>query len=413
MTDVMPKPSYRYYVYTAVFSSGERFPILLNQASGQPTILPTRYVVDRRRDFCQASTIEHDVRVLGWFYEWGYANGLDIDNRLRTGPPPNGVEIRSLSQYLRMKRSKKVIGVIDPPYARDESSEHLPVLQPSVFNTYLAAVRSFILWALETQFKAHVEAPERMEHAIAKVAQVFQAQKLNIPVPTYNYGLSTEDSAFLLQCVHPESKCNPFNKPSRLRIYLIFRLLLETGIRRGELCKLRIQDLNTRGGTPHIKVVRQPDALEDPRRREPRVKTRERIIPITRHLCGLIVQYLQTRHRQIAHPYLFVNTRTSAPLTLDGVTEVFLHVGRRFERFENVDLTPHTMRRTFNDRLLDAARQRNWNERQVGDLQKYLNGWSEQSHQSAVYARRFIEQSALELAAEMQKGLYEENERRK
>jgi integrase len=397
---------YGYLVYTAVFSSGERFPVMLDRLTAQPVILPTRYVVDRRREFCQASTLEKDVRVLAWFYEWANGIQLDLEHRLRRGPPLTSTEIVSFARYIRLRRNAKLVGPIDPPYARERDNQAPPVLYPTVVNTYLAVIRAFVLWAIETHYANGIDDTADLDRAIRKIGTIFQSQVMNTPVHSPKYGLSTEDTEFLLGCANPASDCNPFNKPSRLRNYTIFRVLLETGIRRGELCKLRVKDLNTHGASPFIKVVRQPDDPNDPRRREPRVKTRERIIPITNSLCKRIIQYLALRPRYIKHPYLFVNTRTGAPLTLDGVTEIFLQVNSRFERFRNVELTPHTLRRTFNDRLLDSARRMGWEDQRVRDLQNYLNGWSEQSQQGAIYARTFIEQSALELAEAMQKTLY-------
>ena len=99
----------RYYVYTAVFSSGERFPVVLEQSTAQPVILPARYVVDRRREFCQASTLERDVRVLSWFYEWASVVQLNLEHRLRHGPPLSSREIVSLAQYLRTTRRNEHI----------------------------------------------------------------------------------------------------------------------------------------------------------------------------------------------------------------------------------------------------------------------------------------------------------------
>jgi len=55
-----------YRVHTTVFSTGERFPVLLHQQTFQPVVLVTRYVIDRRRETKQSGTIERDVRVLKW-----------------------------------------------------------------------------------------------------------------------------------------------------------------------------------------------------------------------------------------------------------------------------------------------------------------------------------------------------------
>lgn len=271
----------------------------------------------------------------------------------------------------------------------------------------MAVVRSFLMWAIETHLSAVLSSPTDLAKALSTVERAFRAHRIPQPVPSRRYGLSREEVAHLLATIHPDSLCNPFRQPSRQRNFLLIRLLLETGIRRGELCKLRLEDINTRGAGPFIRVARQPDDPRDKRRREPRVKTRERRIPIGGELCRLLIGYIARRPAAASHPYLFLSTRSADPLTMDGVTEVFLHVRRRVERVGNVDFTPHTLRRTFNDRLLESARTGAWTEQQVHDSQNYLNGWSEQSRQGAVYARRFVGQSAMEIAQAMQQGLYE------
>lgn len=59
----------KFLIHTPVFPSGERFPILLWSDSRQPVSLPTRYIVDERRDYQKTSTIEKDVRSIKWLYE--------------------------------------------------------------------------------------------------------------------------------------------------------------------------------------------------------------------------------------------------------------------------------------------------------------------------------------------------------
>lgn len=129
--DPVPSPV---VVYTAVFDSGERFPVLLDKNTGQPIILPTRYVIDCRRDRRQASTIERDVRVLGWLYEWASTVQIDLEVRLRRGPPVTATEVPSFARFLRHLRPEKVAGSVIPRYRRKEDGEAGPAIGATVFN---------------------------------------------------------------------------------------------------------------------------------------------------------------------------------------------------------------------------------------------------------------------------------------
>ena len=72
------------------------------------------------------------------------------------------------------------------------------------------------------------------------------------------------------------------NKRNLARNWAIVSILVETGVREGELLQMKDHDisLSHRGG-PTITFPRRPDDPEDPRRIEPNLKTADRIVPIS------------------------------------------------------------------------------------------------------------------------------------
>jgi lipocalin len=70
-------------------------------------------------------------------------------------------------------------------------------------------------------------------------------------------------------------------------------------------------------------------------------------------------------------------------------------------------LSPHAMRHTFNELLVELAQSLDWTEGQIKDLQRYLNGWSEISEMPTRYTRRLIEVQAMEVAQQFQQMLYD------
>jgi len=385
-----------YSVHRCVFASGERFPVLLG-GEGFPVSLPARFIIDRVRDRRQANTIEAKVRSIGFLYEWAASieTPLDLESQLRSSRSLTRAELTSFCRFLRACR---VHDVIPFEWKAVRPAEQAGVLGNNTFNTYLANVREFVIWAVETQ-----SSPSPGQRETRKLERLFESEKLTATPPRKLYGLDASQQKELLRIVHPDARDNPFNSPIRLRNYLIVRILLETGIRRGELCKLRVEDVQTKGDVDaFIEVVRRPDDSWDPRQNEPAVKTRGRRIPISSELKSLVLSYLQRFRGRVKHPYLFTDPSTGIPISSQVENKIVAQVRKRCPSMEEAKLTPHVLRRTFNGNLWERSKRLGWDEGKIKRITNYLNGWTETSQQSAIYQRKQIEQDAFELLGVIQ-----------
>jgi DNA-binding response OmpR family regulator len=186
-------------------------------------------------------------------------------------------------------------------------------------------------------------------------------------------------------------------------------LMLATGIRRGELLKIKLHHL-PQGPKTTLTIEHSPDDASDPWRNEPHVKTREREIPLPKSLAISLWDYVRQYRRRGNHSYLFTSHRAGAPLDAAGVNWIFdLLIKRCFPHLKG-KLHPHVLRHTFNQRLMEEAQTLGWSDDQRRKVQTYLNGWSEGSRMPEVYTRRLIEIQAMELAARYQAALYETEE---
>ncbi|WP_241392779.1 site-specific integrase [Pseudomonas chlororaphis] len=92
----------------------------------------------------------------------------------------------------------------------------------------------------------------------------------------------------------------------------MFSILRITGLRRGELLNLKVEDIDF--GMNTIKVGRRPDSKGDARAYQSVAKTRERVIPLIPELADQIYSYVLSHRRKVPgakkHGYLFV-THTS------------------------------------------------------------------------------------------------------
>jgi integrase len=319
-------------LHIALFGTGERFPVLLDKESGQPARLATRYVVRIRRARRQVGTISNDLRSIGALYNWFADQGIDLEDRLTRRELLTPSEIGGFATFLRSGRQEKVIGRIGKINS---------VLSANVLNTNLASVRRFLEWVYDEQLGTSLSGD--FEMAKQKLDYAFRAQALKTAPTPRKYALTKTEDEELLRLIDPQAPDNPFHKPGRERNYLMIRLFLETGMRRGELSKLKVEDVVTHGPEPHVNVKRRLGDPQDPRRIEPAVKTLERRIVISRPLARMVIDYLRYHRGRQRHPYLFCSTRGQAPLTLSGVDGIFMEI-RRYFKTEQGKFSPHILR---------------------------------------------------------------------
>lgn len=393
----------KYVTRTSIFSSGERFPVLLYAESYQPVVLPTRYVIDVRRETKQAGTLERDVRILKWLYEWSDLR-FDLEERLRRGETLSVSEITGFCRYLRARRSETIVGSINL-----QGEEQVDILLPHTFSAYIAIVEDFLIWAAtlyipKTTLAGHIK--ETVENVKESLQNAFRGNQIggeSIP----RQGLTIEEVAQLREVIKPGAKRNPFKASLQFRNHVIIELMLATGIRRGELLKIKLRHLPY-GPKITLSIERAPDDPEDTRRNEPRVKTLEREIPLPKWLAKALWEYARKHRKKGNHPYLFTSNRDGSPLGLAAINFIFSLLVQKC--FPNLDgrLSPHIMRHTFNSGIQDKGMELGWDEERVKKVQKYLGGWNEQSTMADRYARRFIEAQASEVAEKYQTALYED-----
>lgn len=389
----MPQVGFR--VHTSVFSTGERFPLVLAE-DGLPVSLPTRYVIDRKRNSRQSSTLRAIARTLSYFYDWalGVHEPFDPEIRLRSGPPLGGGEITSLARYLGAKRR---FGTIAFPARRGGRKKERDLISNGSLNNQLDLIRDFVAWTAEV-----VRKPRAGEEEIRRLKTAFNAEHLTLTRPASKYGLTRDQQVRLLQLVDPGYSENPFNRSVRFRNRAIVSLLFESGIRRGELGKLRVEDVSVGvADTAFISVVRRADDPWDTRRNEPAVKTLGRRVPLSPWTAALLFEYLRRHRGRCRHPYFFTSSRGATPLDSSAINRIFARIGSTLD-FAGVELTPHTMRRTFEDNLMRAGGTLGIDSDLLEKIVNYVSGWTPDSKQSATYQRRAIEEQTAKLMEVLQ-----------
>jgi integrase len=211
----------------------------------------------------------------------------------------------------------------------------------------------------------------------------------------------------MLKVVDPHSPENPWTEEhARFRNALIIQWLDHLGLRRGELLGIRVSDIDFKKGT--VKVQRRADDVHDPRRYQPNVKTRARVIPLSPSLQDATIAYIMNQRVNLTgarkHDFLFVSSDSGSPLSIPSLAKVF-----RVLRSKCPDLppslSPHVLRHTWNDRFSDEMEKQRVPEETEKKTRSYLMGWSETSGMAATYTRRYIRKKAQQASLAMQESM--------
>jgi integrase len=181
--------------------------------------------------------------------------------------------------------------------------------------------------------------------------------------------------------------------------------MLGHGLRIGELLSLRVEDVDL--GRDEFRIIRRPDAPDDPRRRQPLVKTNGRLEPLL-EVSELTEDYMFRLRARIpgarAHPFLFVDVRNGRPLSTSAASKVFRQLGRAIGLQKG--FSPHVLRHTWNDLFSEHMDREHVPEELEKRMRNHLQGWSDDSAAAATYTRRHVREAAAKALASMHARLF-------
>ena len=197
------------------------------------------------------------------------------------------------------------------------------------------------------------------------------------------------------------------NSPAGRRDRLIGRLLLDSGLRAGELLKLQCGDVTDNyvldnGRTVAIvKVIRRPNDHADERLSEPAVKTLPGPISINKTLGSDIINYIIGERRTAVErradgretPYLFVchsGVRAGKPISQRNLTRIVSKLQGALD--DSPSITPHTLRHTHFTELADSCAASGKDAETTQEVLRVRGHWSPNSKSPKRYTSRFTAQ---------------------
>ncbi|MEN9433437.1 MAG: tyrosine-based site-specific recombinase [Pseudomonadota bacterium] len=408
-----------YIIKLLVLSSGERLPILIHKESGLPLLGPLIYALTQLRGRNLATnTIDQALRHIMLFVLFLDKRQIDLAQRLNEGRVLSINEIEDLTNTCKLavenlitnKRSNIV-----------EIQKNINIKKTRVYlNTQTIANRirtitDYLSWLLKSHLlKLSIH---NVNYAsLEKITQLnIEVLKAHIPV-THKHnvigvreGLEPQIASRLLQVISVTSPENPWlGQFIRVRNELIFNWLYSFGLRRGELLNIRIKDINFQ--KEEVVIARRADDLTDPRKEQPVVKTRDRILPIPSKIIKLTYDYIIYHRKKFErarkHDFLFIADKTGEPLSLSALNKCFTYLRSAIEDLPQ-DLSPHILRHTWNDNFSVAMDKNNIPESDEIKMRAFLMGWSEASGTASTYTKRHIRKKANKISLNMQNSFFE------
>ncbi|WP_018605542.1 tyrosine-type recombinase/integrase [Uliginosibacterium gangwonense] len=409
-------------IRTITLANGERLPLLIDRATGIPLYKPALFILTEVRQRNRATaTILRTLRELVVLFDFLSELGINLEERMMAGQLLAYWEIDALARRCRESRGEadrtepvqtfrnaNVLSLEKAHMRRVKST--LDVVAPQTAANRIRTIQAYLEWLAISHLSGYALASEYKTVLRATAADVRGSLLQRIPkskarnVLGQREGLPNEILELILAAIDPASPENPWrDRFVRSRNVLIIYLLRTLGLRRGELLNIKISDIDFRKN--EISILRRPDDPADPRIHQPRVKTRERILPLSESLVSSIERHILHERAQIPNiekqTFLFVTERTGQPMSLASLNKLFRVLRSRIPELPE-NFTPHVLRHDWNEKFSERMDAKKITEAEEMRYRSYLMGWSPTSNTAATYTRRHVRNKAMKVSLEMQ-----------
>ena len=374
--------------------TGERYCLLVDAETGLPPWWPTLFITTQLRNASKSlATMETALRSIQILLAYADEHGISIEDRVLARENLALHEIDALCDWAQRSFDRR---------PRNGREDRLPMVSKAQHYTRLSWVAEYIGWFARTALNLTPDDHAAIERVVKSI--LARRPRRGRGALLQDRALTAEQCHRLLDVVRPDHPDNPFGhtRPASQRNELMIHLLLELGIRRGELLGIQVGDIDWQGLS--LTIHRRADDPHDPRTDQPRAKTLARKLPLSPDLTERISGYVFGARRQTkgsgAHRYLIVahckGPYQGQPLSHPGLAKVFAALGRCDPLLTG--LSPHLLRHTWNwkfSKALDALpAEHRPKHPQEGRARSHLMGWQPGSGTAEIYnGRHTVEQA--------------------
>ena len=251
-----------------------------------------------RETYCNEKTVKNYKNTLSYFFDYmkeTYHSEL-CDIKL------SDVTLMDLKGYVIMLRKRDKLS--SHPY---KPTEHKPITNTSI-RTYSIDLRTFFNFLYENDY---------MENNLMKKFKLIK-RETKLVLPLFSDEVKEIDTLFNLKTC------------SGLRNYCMIHLMLDEGLRSGDVCNLRVHNINFQQN--HILIF---DGKGN----------KDRIVPLASALKKHLHQYVTIYCPHTEHDYMFCSADGShSPVTENTIKCLFARIRKKTEITR---LKPHLLRHTF------------------------------------------------------------------
>ena len=394
------------------FTATDGLPMaVLVDEGGSPLFLPNVYATLKYRDRGAADTTTQKVlRTIGMTYLWAHSRKIDIHSAITSETFLSVEQCEDLANFLRMSRAgqdadaqeslklkpQKVVrleqvrgrmGTAQPGEhaSANESGYRIHTIANFLEHHHERLSNHVLSDAVKGLKEARVSAIKRLRSLAPRTGAAPQGDPVE--------GLP-EDVMIQVESVFlPGSDENPFKAGFiQARNFLMYRIFSDNGMRRNELRFVRVDDVDYSRKRVKVRVS----------------KTRPRNLVISQKTAEVFREFVKNYWSTIppskrAHGYLFI-TRTGDQISASATNRIF-ETARNSSDAVPGYFAPHTMRRTWNDRLSRKVDALPPDKRMPPEEEKKIriinNGWSNESELASRYAARAIREKADKIAEEL------------
>lgn len=345
--------------------------------------------------------------------------GIDLTSRVASGDLISMAEYSDFHTRCALNADYDSDSKVVPLFSNSESKAFRNVLAANKFvankvgsetqRGRIHQLRNYLTWLfdqLHDPLAASESLQDKFEKLIKKIAEdessLLDADGAEGQRHPTDDAIPPDVFVKLLEVIRPSSPNNPFTQRNRLRNYLIVTLLLDTGIRRGALAKLKVSDLRSDRSGASIWIYRERDDPSDPRLERPNQKTKSHLSAVKPAVMDALLFYIERDRSLISGSdrtdFVFVSNNNARgtqgqPMAAKSINEVFFVLSKAL----NHRLHPHLMRHMWNDIFDDKSDHQNFTSQQVEDARKYAMGWTANSSMADTYNDRRTHQKVRQI----------------
>lgn len=357
------------YIISVLFSNCQRIPIIINK-SKTPFLLPLLFTITNLKEKSY-STKSNYIKVICRLYSFLNEKDINIEEMMISGHfNPIISNLESFLIFELGSTDRKNIDIIS----------------------------NFLNWC---SYKYSNNSEESLK---IKSILSFSIERKKYSIRSQYRSLNLNELEIVRNVIDLQYVYNPFKIEFRLRNWVIIEILVQSGLRLGELLKLKVNDFIRLEDRFYLKINNHKSDSEDTRVIKPSNKNiySFRTIAITSDLYDVIQLFIKKNRRnskKLKHSYLFVS-ELGNPLSIRAAQDIFLLINKCIQQnytIKNFEFSAHILRHTFADNFLKfLIEELNLDMERAKDELRMICGWNISSEMPIRYSSRYISSKANE-----------------